>query len=328
MDCKQPSPKEDSLVISLGTHRHRLINQFMLMKRGVHGGQLADGLWLGLVLAVCFLALDAASAQSSPVTYRHIIRRNPNFSIHVVTIDLADPRVSVRVAPGGPDPHDGSPWDTSLLPPSEIAAREHFDIAVNGDFFDAKATKDAEGRNSGYVRGKLACPVGLAMTDGKLWHEPYLARPYLEITTHHTAKLIAGQPHDPVDPAAWEIVGGGQIIVREGQAVTFTNKFATVRNPRTVVGLDHTGQQLTLFVVDGRQASLSVGMTLAELSHDLIALGCDSAINLDGGGSTELVYREPATRQLKVLNSPSDTRERSVADVLGVTVNATLPDPK
>ena len=60
-------------------------------------------------------------------------------------------------------------------------------------------------------------------------------------------------------------------------------------------------------------------MTLHELSAEFVALGCDSAINLDGGGSTTLVYRDPATHDLKIANSPSDTKERSVADALGFT---------
>jgi len=73
-------------------------------------------------------------------------------------------------------------------------------------------------------------------------------------------------------------------------------------------------------VVDGRQPELSMGMSLAELSEELVRLGCASAINLDGGGSTTFVYRNPGSKKLEVLNSPSDTKERSVADVLGVTV--------
>ncbi len=61
-------------------------------------------------------------------------------------------------------------------------------------------------------------------------------------------------------------------------------------------------------------------MSLGELSDELVRLGCVAAINLDGGGSTTLVYRNPESKRLEVRNSPSDTRERSVADVLGVTV--------
>ena len=259
-----------------------------------------------------------------PVTYQHIVRHNPNFSMHAVTVNLDDPRVTVRVAPGGPPSEDK--WVTTLLPPSEIAEREHFDIAINGDFFSAKATHDIEGRNTGFVRGKAAEPVGPAMTDGRLWNHGDGDRPYLEITADHTAKFVAGRSGATPDAAAREIVGGGQIIVQNGQPVVYTNKFSTARHPRTAVGLDRTGGRLTLFVVDGRQPNLSIGMTLAELAQEMIALGCDSALNLDGGGSTDLAWREPDTKQLKILNSPSDSKERSVADVLGVSVQVPLPN--
>jgi exopolysaccharide biosynthesis protein len=273
------------------------------------------------VLVVVWLVLaPALTPAEEPVAYQHIVRRSPNFSIHVVTVDLADPRVTVRVAPGGPAPTNGPAWVTTLLPPGEIAVREHFDVAINGDFFSAIATKDVEGHNSGYVRGKAAFPIGPAMTDGRLWHRAELARPYLEITADRLARIVEGQPRSVLDPAAREVVGGGQIIVSDGQAVAFTNTFSTARHPRTAVGVDRTGRRLTLLVVDGRQPGLSIGMTLAELAREMVALGCDRALNLDGGGSTELVYRMPDTGRLQVMNSPSDGRERSVADVVGVTV--------
>ena len=283
---------------------------------------IATGGWCWLVLWVVLGAAtagaDVPGTAVSPVTYRHMVRRSPNFSIHVVTIDLADRRVTVRVAAGGPATTNGPDWVTTLLPPSEIAAREHFDVAINGDFFSAIATKDIEGRKTGYVRGKAAFPIGPAMTDGRLWHKADLVRPYLEITADHQAKILAGRPGSELDPAAREVVGGGQIIVSDGKAVAFTGTFATARRPRTVVGVDRTGRWLTLFVVDGRQPELSIGMTLGELSQEMLALGCDRALNLDGGGSTVLVFRQPDTHQLQVLNSPSDAKERSVADVLGV----------
>jgi exopolysaccharide biosynthesis protein len=263
---------------------------------------------------------------STPVAYEHIVRHDPNYSIHIVRIDLKDPRVSVHVSRGGPDPDGDGPWLTTLMPTSEIAEREKFDVAINGDFFDAESTRDIEGRNTGYVRGKFAAPVGTAMTDGVLWHQAARARPYLELTGAKVAKILDGQ--QPIDPAAREIVGGSNIIVRDGRAVPFTGAFATNRHPRTVVGIDSSGTQLTFFVVDGREPQLSIGMTLAELSDEMIRLGCASAINLDGGGSTTLVCRSPETKKLVVLNSPSDTKERSVADVLGVTLNGALPKIK
>jgi exopolysaccharide biosynthesis protein len=267
-------------------------------------------------------------ATAPPVTYQHISRYLPPMSLHIVTIALDDPRVSVHVSRGGADPDGDGPWLTTLLPTSEIAEREHFDIAINGDFFSAQATQDIEGANTGYVKGKFASPVGAAMTEGKLWHRSPSRHPFLEIIAPHTARVAGDQPGDTIDPAAREVIGGSNVLVRDGRAIPATTTFALDRHPRTVVGIAKGGHQLILLVVDGRQPQLSIGMTFAELSEEMIRLGSDSAINLDGGGSTTLVYRNPKTKSLEVLNSPSDWKERSVADVLGVSVKAPLPDPK
>ena len=65
-----------------------------------------------------------------------------------------------------------------------------------------------------------------------------------------------------------------------------------------------------------------IGWNLAER---LLGLGARDAINLDGGGSSTLVYADPAARgALKVANSPSDSLptglhiERPVGDALAI----------
>jgi MYXO-CTERM domain-containing protein len=71
-------------------------------------------------------------------------------------------------------------------------------------------------------------------------------------------------------------------------------------------------------VVDGRQASLSVGMTCTELGNELKGLGAWNALNLDGGGSSTMYLAGTG-----VINSPSDGAERVVANHLAVFANAT-----
>jgi exopolysaccharide biosynthesis protein len=130
-----------------------------------------------------------------------------------------------------------------------------------------------------------------------------------------------------LDPSVCQILSGSQMIVSNGMALDYTSRFATNRHPRTAAGIDRTGTMLTLMVVDGRQKRLSIGMTLHELSKEMIRLGCYQAINLDGGGSSAMVYRDPDTHALKVLNSPSDAKERSVAEALGIIVRGRMPVP-
>ena len=84
------------------------------------------------------------------------------------------------------------------------------------------------------------------------------------------------------------------------------------------IGFD--GTKLTLLTVDGRRPGVAIGMTGPEMAAEMVRLGCFEAINLDGGGSTTLVMREPSDKELRTVNHPSDARERPVADVIGVSV--------
>ena len=61
-------------------------------------------------------------------------------------------------------------------------------------------------------------------------------------------------------------------------------------------------------------------MSYDELAAEMLRLGCHVALNLDGGGSSVLAVRDPAKDEFKILNQPTDGRERAVANVLGVAV--------
>ena len=78
---------------------------------------------------------------------------------------------------------------------------------------------------------------------------------------------------------------------------------------------------MLLVVVDGRQPNYSEGVTLVELTEIVAGYGGDTALNLDGGGSTALIARGRTGQPIQ-LNSPIDNRipgrERPVANHLGI----------
>jgi len=138
-----------------------------------------------------------------------------------------------------------------------------------------------------------------------------------------TARLVLRPQWSSVVDA----VGGGPIIVRNGQPVfraleQFTSTQLSVRNPRTAVGQRADGRIL-LVAVDGRRPGYSTGMTNFELAQTMVRLGAVTASALDAGGSTTLAFNG------KLLNRPSDPGgERAVADGLFVFyygVHAPLP---
>ncbi|MBS1709723.1 MAG: phosphodiester glycosidase family protein, partial [Armatimonadetes bacterium] len=117
------------------------------------------------------------------------------------------------------------------------------------------------------------------------------------------------------------VVGGGPLLVKNGVVSLnplkekFGDAFSNARHPRTAIGASKDGD-IYMVVVDGRQA-MSRGATLAELAEIMVQVGCDKAINLDGGGSSTLVIGG------LVLNRPSDGVERAVAN--GVLLSGELP---
>ena len=113
---------------------------------------------------------------------------------------------------------------------------------------------------------------------------------------------------------AVQVLGAGPRLVENGSVhVTageeqFPGDIRYGRAPRTAVGVTQKGNIL-FAVVDGRQ-SHSHGLTLTEFADLLVQFGVRDAINLDGGGSSE-IYADG-----DVLNSPSDGSERAVGSAL------------
>ena len=112
-----------------------------------------------------------------------------------------------------------------------------------------------------------------------------------------------------------DVVAGFPILVLEGRKniVGSPSKSLSQRHPRTA--FCYNPQKIIFTVVDGRQPQLSVGMTLDELADLMVELGCTTAMNSDGGGSSVMAVRVenaggPANPPLRIVNSPSDGQER------------------
>ncbi|WP_147375268.1 phosphodiester glycosidase family protein [Jiangella rhizosphaerae] len=137
------------------------------------------------------------------------------------------------------------------------------------------------------------------------------------------AALLELQPGDTVDVSyaprsdledVVVAVGGNHLLVDDGVQRTFTD---TEPAARTSIGLSEDGRTMYLVSVDGKQAH-SRGMTLTEFAELMDDLGAYDALNIDGGGSSTLVVRDPGTDDRTVVNSPSDGTERSVANGLAL----------
>jgi hypothetical protein len=268
-----------------------------------------------MVLAI-FARADFPPEKPFPgITYHSETRKDPANKLFWVEIDVSDPHVSLRVSPGGPDPDGDGKFQTTLMPTSAIAQREHFDLAVNGDFFQAQKNEGGFALPGGYKTNQWALVEGPAVSNGKVWSKSLKPRPALVV--RQGGKVGIEQVSVP-EADLQQVISGNVMLVAKGKAVKNDN---SARHPRTAVGVDEKGTKLVILVVDGRNPGVSVGMTYGDLADEFIRLGCFSAINLDGGGSTSMVMREPNADTWKIINRPSDGKERAVANVLGVRID-------
>jgi len=114
---------------------------------------------------------------------------------------------------------------------------------------------------------------------------------------------------------AWQVLTFGPALVKDGQVTVRSSDEvgrAMTSNPRTAIGQISEGHYL-LVVSDGRTKE-STGLSLRQLAELMQSLGAQIAYNLDGGGSSTMVF------QGRVVNNPTTNgrsiRERSVSDIV------------
>lgn len=137
-------------------------------------------------------------------------------------------------------------------------------------------------------------------------------------------KIEASAPITNIQTA----VSGFSIVMRDG--VILAKNDPDRLAPRTGFGLSHDKRFLYFFVVDGRQPEYSKGANTYEVAEWLRFFGADSAMNMDGGGSTTLFCwdstpdpgntdpKSQLSPNLHKLNRQAGNHERSVACPLGV----------
>lgn len=189
--------------------------------------------------------------------------------------------------------------------PSDVAEQAGAVLAINGDYYGFRDTGIVI-RNGVAYRDRGA-RQGLAFyTDGSV-------RLYDETTTDAATLLAAG---------VWNTLSFGPGLVDAGEVIggideveidtNFGNHSVQGRQPRTGVGMV-ADNHLLFVVVDGRSTGYSRGVTMSELAQLFVDLGAQVAYNLDGGGSSTMIFHGA------LVNDPLGRgEERATSDILYV----------
>lgn len=183
---------------------------------------------------------------------------------------------------------------------SEMAKQAGAILAINGDYYGS--------REKGYV-----------LRNGTLYRSRAAAdQEDLVIYRDGSWEIIRESEVSAealLEKGAQQIFSFGPALIVNGEiAVSAEEEVgkAMSSNPRTAIGIVDSGHYY--FVVSDGRTSESEGLSLRELSAFMQKLNVTTAYNLDGGGSSTLVFRD------EVINIPTTNgkriKERSVSDIV------------
>lgn len=184
---------------------------------------------------------------------------------------------------------------------SNIAEDNNAVLAINGDYYGAQERGYVIRNGIVYRDTPGKTDVLCIYADGSMG----IADP-----SEVTARELA-------DSGVWQAFSFGPVLVADG-AVSIDPSAevgkAMASNPRTAIGIIDDLHYLFV-VADGRTAE-SEGLSLYELAHFMEQLGAETAYNLDGGGSSTMVFNG------ELVNMPTTNgrtiKERKVSDIVYV----------
>lgn len=171
-------------------------------------------------------------------------------------------------------------------------------LAINGDYYGAQ--------RSGYVirNGVLYRDTSSGSEDLVIYQDGSFG---IVNESEITAQAL-------LDAGAWNVLSFGPALVTDGGVAVDANDEvgrAMASNPRTAIGI--IDDLHYVFVVSDGRTSSNDGLSLYELAAFMQSLGCETAYNLDGGGSSSMVFMDT------LINNPVNGRrssERSVSDIV------------
>lgn len=182
---------------------------------------------------------------------------------------------------------------------SEMAEDNHAILAINGDYYGA--------RNSGYV-----------IRNGVLYRESAASNEALAIMNDGSFEIVqegSVEADELLASGAVQVYSFGPGLIENGEIAVGQNDEvgkAMASNPRTAIC--EVEPLHYLFVVSDGRTEQSEGLSLYELACFLDSLDVKTAYNLDGGGSSTMVFMN------EVVNNPTTSgrkiSERSVSDAV------------
>ncbi|WP_159885418.1 stalk domain-containing protein [Paenibacillus puerhi] len=142
-------------------------------------------------------------------------------------------------------------------------------------------------------------------------------------------QVIAQDPSKTYDVSKFKMmIGGHTILVDQGQPAAFSREVASLCCTRSRTALGYSKDQRYAYLITADYSGESKGLTMAELQQFMIQVGVWKGLNLDGGGSTQMVARPLGEFDPVLANKTETGIQRRVVNGVGVYSTAPQGQPK
>jgi hypothetical protein len=118
------------------------------------------------------------------------------------------------------------------------------------------------------------------------------------------------------------MIGGHTILVDGGKEAGYSRVTAEIGGYRSRTGVGYSADQRYAYLISVEDSSNSAGASLTEFQQIMIKAGVWKGMNLDGGGSTQMVARPLGLSNVQLVNQTENGNERKIVNSLGVFSSA------
>ncbi len=214
----------------------------------------------------------------------------------------------------------------------KIAVQHQLVFAINSDYFIYRIERDHE-EDYDY-------PIGVIIRSGKVLYERprNMLKSGAESTVYPPLDVMALYPDgtvtlhrnsefakkelsaaDLLAAGATDTLSFGPILVENGEVSPRSQEFGNTPNPRTAFGMVEPGYYVAVMVESRTEktnpSDPSYGESCIWLGQKMAELGCESAINLDGGATSAILFMG---KQINKSGNYGDITNRTQNELLGI----------
>ena len=203
-----------------------------------------------------------------------------------------------------------------------IAKQHHLVFAINSDYFIYRIERDHE--------ESYDYPIGLEIRNGRiLYDRPRKAtstvyppldvmalNPDGTVSLYRNATVTA---QELLDAGVVNALSFGPILVENGEVSPRSKEYGSTPNPRTAFGMVEPGHYIAVMVESRTEktnpSDPSYGESCIWLGEKMTELGCFSAINLDGGATSTMIFMG---QQINKGGNYADITNRTQNELFGI----------